>query len=67
MTQRVLRQWAMALLVGTMAMGMAACEGESEGPAEEAGEQVDDAMEEAGEAVEEMGEDIQESADESGY
>lgn len=36
-----------------------------EGPAEEAGEEIDQAVEEAGEQVEEAGEAVQESAEEA--
>ncbi len=78
MTQRILRQLALAGFIGMTALGLAACE--EEGPAEqagesidqtmeEAGENMDEAMEEAGDSVEEMGDSVEEAADEadSGY
>lgn len=55
----------MSLLAAMMTLGLAACE--EEGPAEQAGEEVDEAMEEAGDSVEEMGDTIEEAADEPGY
>lgn len=68
------RKLALAAFIGMMALGLAACE--EEGPAEEAGENVDQTMEEAGEnvdesmdetgeAVEDMGENVEEAADEA--
>ncbi|RTR03313.1 hypothetical protein [Halomonas nitroreducens] len=65
MKLQLLRTFALSLLIGMMAMGLAACE--DEGPAEQAGENVDEAMEEAGESVEEMGENVEEAAEESSY
>lgn len=51
--QRTLsRRVALALLAGLLSLGLAACEDE-QGPAEEAGEEVDEAVEEAGDEVEE--------------
>lgn len=41
---------ALALMLGTGAVSLTACE--QDGPAENAGEQVDEAMEEAGDAIE---------------
>lgn len=76
MKLQLLRTFALSLLVGMMALGLAACE--EEGPAEQAGESVDEAMDEtgenvdeamdeAGESVEEMGENVEEAAEESSY
>lgn len=47
---------AFALAAG---VSLAACE--EEGPAEQAGESIDESAEEAGEAVEEAGEEVQDS------
>lgn len=41
---------AIALLLGASVVSLAACE--QDGPAEEAGEQVDETMDEAGDAIE---------------
>ncbi|UYG08099.1 hypothetical protein [Halomonas sp. M4R1S46] len=76
MKLQLLRTFALSLLIGMMSLGLAACE--DEGPAEQAGENVDEAMDEtgenvdeamdeAGESVEEMGENVEEAADESSY
>lgn len=55
----------MAALVAMLVGGLAACgSDDDQGPAEEAGESVDESMESAGESMEEMGEEIQESAEE---
>jgi hypothetical protein len=47
----LLRQLALALLLGLGTLGLAACEN-GEGPAERAGETADDAAEDAGDAIE---------------
>lgn len=65
MKLQLLRTFALSLLIGMMSLGLAACE--EEAPAEQAGENVDEAMDEAGESVEEMGENVEEAADESNY
>lgn len=65
MKLQLLRTLALSLLVAMMSLGLAACE--QEGPAEQAGENIDDAMEDAGESVEEMGESVEEAAEESSY
>ncbi|WP_405231684.1 hypothetical protein [Lentisalinibacter salinarum] len=55
-----------ALLAGMFAVGISACE-EDKGPAEKAGERVDEAIEETGdtmeEAAEEAGDELEEAAD----
>ena len=56
------RTFAFALLLGFGTLGLAACE-DNEGPAEEAGEAVDNAGERAGEALEDAGENIQRKAE----
>ncbi|MBB3232990.1 hypothetical protein [Halomonas stenophila] len=76
MKLQLLRTFALSLLIGMMSLGLAACE--EEAPAEQAGENVDEAMDEtgenvdeamdeAGESVEEMGENVEEAEDESNY
>jgi hypothetical protein len=52
------RKLVLALLLGLGTFGLAACE-DNEGPAEEAGEAIDNAGERAGEALEDAGENIQ--------
>ncbi|WP_017431287.1 hypothetical protein [Vreelandella jeotgali] len=47
-----------------LAGGLAACE-DDKGPAEKAGESIDESMEEAGDSLEEMGDEIQESANDA--
>ena len=46
------RKVALALLAGLLTLGLAACE-EEQGPAEEAGEEIDQAVEEVGDSIEE--------------
>lgn len=62
MTHEMLKKLGLALLVGMLAAGLAGCQDEP-GPAEEAGQEIDEAMDDAGEGVEEMGESIQDAAD----
>ncbi|MFB9146043.1 hypothetical protein ACFFU2_05865 [Halomonas alkalicola] len=62
MTHDVLKKLGLALLVGMLAAGLVGCQDEP-GPAEEAGQELDEAMEDAGESVEEMGESIQDTAE----
>lgn len=58
----MMRYLAMAALVAMIGLGLAACE-DDPGPAEEAGQNIDEAMEDAGEGIEEMGESLEESAE----
>lgn len=58
----MLKRLGLALLIAMMAGGLVACE-DDPGPAEEAGQNIDEAMEDAGESVEEMGDEIQDSAE----
>lgn len=62
-----MRKLAVALLMAMMLIGVAACD--SQGPAEEAGqdigESIDDATESAGERMEEVGENIQDAAEDA--
>ena len=62
MTHEMLKKLGLALLVGMLAAGLAGCQDEP-GPAEEAGQEIDEAMDDAGEGVEEMGESIQDAAE----
>jgi hypothetical protein len=50
-------------LVAALAMSFVACS--EEGPAERAGEAVDEAVEDAGEAVEDAGEAVEDAAEEA--
>lgn len=52
-----------ALGVLMMVGGLAACD--NQGPAEEAGENIDESMDQAGENVEQMGDDIENSAEDA--
>ncbi|MCK2185507.1 hypothetical protein MYL53_16030 [Halomonas sp. YJPS3-2] len=63
MTQQILRKLAIAGFIGMTALGLAACE--DEGPAEQAGENIDEAVDQAGESVEEMGDSVEDAADEA--
>lgn len=57
----VMRKLAIALFMAMMIGGLAACD--NQGPAEEAGESIDESMQSAGESIEEMGENIEEAAE----
>lgn len=59
----MLRRLGLALLIAMLGAGLAACE--EEGPAEQAGENIDESMEEVGEGVEEMGEELEEAAEDA--
>lgn len=50
-----------AVLIVLLAGGLAACD--NQGPAEEAGENIDNSMESAGESIENAGENIEEAAE----
>ncbi|GAB2711125.1 hypothetical protein [Halomonas garicola] len=58
-----MKQLAVVLGILMMAGGLAACE--DQGPAEEAGESIDESMENAGESLEEAGDEIQNSAEDA--
>ncbi|MBD3895496.1 hypothetical protein IEI94_06495 [Halomonas sp. ML-15] len=62
MSASMMRKLGVAMLLALMLGGVAACQDDA-GPAEEAGQDIDEAMESAGEGMEEMGEDIQDAAD----
>lgn len=53
-----------ALLAGVFAVGISACE--DEGPAEKAGETVDEAIDETGDTMEEAADSAEEAAEEAG-
>ncbi len=54
-----MRKLLVILAVGLFMGGLAACD--SEGPAEQAGEAVDNAVDEAGEAAEEAGDAVEDA------
>jgi hypothetical protein len=59
---RTLSRWLASILLATvLSLGLMGCE--NEGPAEKAGERIDEAVEEAGEAVEDAGDKIREETD----
>ncbi|GGW64582.1 hypothetical protein GCM10007158_26570 [Vreelandella hamiltonii] len=61
MNTTIIKKLATALFIALMVGGLAACD--NQGPAEEAGESIDNSIESAGESLEEMGESIEESAE----
>jgi hypothetical protein len=61
MTTQLAKKLAIALFMALMAGGLAACD--DQGPAEEAGENIDNAAEDAGESMEELGEDMEDAAE----
>lgn len=61
MSMQLMKKLAVVLLVAMMVGGLAACD--NQGPAEEAGESIDESMESAGESIEEMGESIEDAAE----
>ncbi|WP_136068904.1 hypothetical protein [Modicisalibacter radicis] len=63
MQKNLLRKLGLAMMLALMLGGVAACD--DQGPAEEAGENIDEAAENAGDSVEEMGEDVQDAAEDA--
>ena len=59
----MMRKLVMTLLVALMLGGVVACD--DQGPAEEAGENIDEAAENAGDSMEEAGEDMQDAAEDA--
>ena len=53
MNATIIKKLATALFIALMVGGLAACD--NQGPAEEAGESIDNSIESAGESLEEMG------------
>ncbi|MEA3251743.1 MAG: hypothetical protein U9Q35_09275 [Pseudomonadota bacterium] len=63
MQKNLLRKLGLAMMLALMLGGVAACD--DQGPAEEAGESIDEAAENAGDSIEEMGEDVQDAAEDA--
>ncbi|WP_168017157.1 hypothetical protein [Halomonas salinarum] len=63
LTEKLKGKFGIMLLVAMMAVAITGCE--EEGPAEQAGEEIDNAMEDTGEAIEDAGESVEEAADEA--
>lgn len=63
MQKNLLRKLGLAMMLALMLGGVAACD--DQGPAEEAGENIDQAAENAGDSVEEMGEEVQDAAEDA--
>ncbi|MDT8879897.1 hypothetical protein RSO68_10455 [Halomonas saccharevitans] len=61
--RNMLRKLSLALLIAMLGAGLAACE--EEGPAEQAGENIDESMEEMGDGVEEMGDNLEQAAEDA--
>ena len=59
----MLKRWIMCVLMSFAIFAFGACE--SEGPAEKAGEKIDEAAEEAAEKVEEAADAVEEKTDEA--
>ena len=55
------KKLVIALLMAMLAGGLLACD--NQGPAEEAGESIDESTQNVGESIEELGEDIEEAAE----
>ncbi|MCB8890123.1 hypothetical protein [Vreelandella malpeensis] len=62
MKGNTMKKLLMAALIAMMAGGLAACDND-QGPAEEAGENIDNSIENAGESIEDAGEDIEDAAE----
>ena len=61
MNGRLVKKLSAAVLMALLAGGLAACD--NQGPAEEAGENIDNSMEDAGESIENAGENIEDAAE----
>lgn len=61
---RLIKSFGPTLVAGLLFLGITGCE--QEGPAERAGEQIDEAAEQAQEAVEEAGKETQQVIEEAG-
>lgn len=61
MTMSLAKKLAIALLMTFMAGGLIACD--NKGPAEKAGESIDESAESAGESMEDLGENIEDAAE----
>lgn len=58
---RLVKSFGPTLVAGLLFLGITGCE--QEGPAEQAGEEIDEAAEQAQEAVEEAGDEIEQKTD----
>lgn len=63
MQASMLRKLGLALMLTLTLGGLAACD--DDGPAEEAGENIDQAADNVGDSVEEMGDDVQDAAEDA--
>ncbi|CAM4186833.1 hypothetical protein VRRI112168_17265 [Vreelandella rituensis] len=59
---KILHKLILILLVSILTAGLTACQDEP-GPAEKAGQQLDEAMQETGDSIEGLGEDIKNAAE----
>lgn len=64
MRSDLMKKMGMVMMLGMMAFGVVACDND-DGPAEKAGESVDNAVDDAGQAMEDAGNDIQDKADDA--
>jgi len=64
MRNEMLKKLAMAMFLGLMVFGVAACDSD-DGSAEQAGESVDNAVDNAGDTMEDAGEDMQDKAEDA--
>ncbi|CAM3613047.1 hypothetical protein [Halomonas lysinitropha] len=64
MKYEMMRKLGLVLLITMLGAGLVGCEDE-QGPAEKAGENIDESMEEMGESMEEMGEEMEEAAEDA--
>ncbi|RUR34690.1 hypothetical protein [Vreelandella nanhaiensis] len=62
MNGQLVKTLLIAALIALLAGGLVACDND-QGPAEEAGESIDESMDNAGESIEEAGENIQDAAE----
>ncbi|MEQ9618438.1 MAG: hypothetical protein RIG61_04615 [Deltaproteobacteria bacterium] len=59
----ILRNVLFALLLGISFAGIYGCPDSGDGPAEEAGEEIDDAAEDAGDKMEDVGDKAEDAVD----
>ena len=57
----IYKMWSTVMCIGMFTFVLGACE--RQGPAERAGEKIDEAVEEAGEAVEKAGDKVKETTE----
>lgn len=63
MTMKALKKLSLILFLGLAVAGMYACPDSDEGPAERAGEKIDDAAEDVGDKMEDAGDKMEDAAD----